>query len=66
RDGFQATKDIRKIQEKTGKKSFIVALTAKTFVNPEQECLAAGMDEYLLKPLDMAKLNDMLYKFDLL
>ncbi|MCP4355072.1 MAG: response regulator, partial [Proteobacteria bacterium] len=47
RDGFQATKDIRKIQEKTGKKSFIVALTAKTFVNPEQECLAAGMDEYL-------------------
>lgn len=63
-DGFEATKIIREVeaanrQEKTP----IVALTANAAKNDREECLAAGMDDYIAKPLKLEKLEESLAKW---
>jgi CheY-like chemotaxis protein len=47
-DGIEATKIIR---EKGYKSIPIIAMTAETMKGDRQECLAAGMDDYISKPL---------------
>tara|TARA_R110002095_G_scaffold164622_1_gene142544 strand:- start:355 stop:1500 length:1146 start_codon:yes stop_codon:yes gene_type:complete len=53
-DGFDATKCIRKILSK--QQCPIVALTANAMQGDKDKCLAAGMDDYLNKPLRKDKL----------
>jgi signal transduction histidine kinase/CheY-like chemotaxis protein len=59
-DGFEATAQIRKLDQATGKKNFIVAMTAHAMSGDRERCLNAGMDEYLTKPVDIKQLNDLL------
>jgi signal transduction histidine kinase/DNA-binding response OmpR family regulator len=55
-DGYEATKQIRLLEE--GKRHIpIVALTADVMKEAEQNCRAAGMDDYLSKPIDRAQLE---------
>jgi two-component system sensor histidine kinase/response regulator len=53
-DGFQATAAVRAM----GNGSYvpIIALTAHAMAGDEEKCLAAGMDGYLAKPLELAAL----------
>jgi two-component system, sensor histidine kinase and response regulator len=55
-DGFETTKAIR-AQERVSKKHLpIVAMTAHAMIGDRERCLAAGMDSYVTKPVDAAKL----------
>jgi two-component system sensor histidine kinase/response regulator len=50
--GFEATGAIRAQERSTGTHLPIVAMTAHAMKGDRERCLAAGMDEYVTKPLD--------------
>ena len=54
-DGISATRMIREKERERGGHTPIVAMTANTFEEDRERCIAAGMDAYLTKPLDMKK-----------
>lgn len=62
-DGFQATKAIRKLEEVSGGHSIIVAMTAQAMSGDREQCIAAGMDDYLTKPVNMRKLETILRRW---
>ncbi len=55
-DGLQTTALIRQHEELSGGHTPVVALTAHTMKGDRERCLAAGMDEYITKPVDAFKL----------
>lgn len=61
-DGLAATQAIR-LNPKTKKQPKIAALTANFDPAERDKCLAAGMDEFLTKPLDKNKLIETLNKY---
>jgi CheY-like chemotaxis protein len=53
-DGLTATREIR--SKSWGRQLPIIALTAKAMARDQQDCLDAGANDYLAKPLDVDKL----------
>ncbi len=60
-DGYQATQAIRDL-EKSGHhpRTYIIALTANAMLGDRDRCLAAGMDDYLAKPVNEDELQAVL------
>ncbi|MCD4750878.1 MAG: response regulator [Thermoanaerobaculales bacterium] len=61
-DGFEATRLIR-AQENGGGRAAIIAVTADALEGERERCLEAGMDDYLTKPIDVARLAEVLEKY---
>jgi CheY-like chemotaxis protein len=63
-DGYQATAEIRRLhQEGALQRMPIIALTANALPEDRERCLAAGMDDYLSKPIAPGDLRAMLDKY---
>ena len=58
-DGFAATREIRKA-EQNGHHVPVIAMTAHAMKSDRDECLAAGMDDYLAKPINSEDLRQMI------
>jgi two-component system sensor histidine kinase BarA len=60
-DGLEATRRWR-AQEAPGRHTPIIALTANATVEDRERCLAAGMDDFLSKPVEQAQLLELLVR----
>ncbi len=54
-NGYQATGEIRKLENPEDSRIPIFALTADAMAGAKEKCLLAGMDDYLTKPIDIDK-----------
>jgi PAS domain S-box-containing protein len=62
-DGFQATAEIRRLEQLTGRRVPILAMTANAMQGDRERCLQAGMDDYLPKPVHIAEVSAALRRW---
>ena len=62
-DGYEATRRIRALNIPEANSIPIIAMTANVFREDVENCLAAGMDAHIGKPVDIDELMGMLQKY---
>jgi signal transduction histidine kinase/ActR/RegA family two-component response regulator len=64
-DGFETTEAIRRYEalHETDDKTIIIALTANAQKDIKKRCLAAGMNDCLMKPLKVQEISGLLQKY---
>jgi signal transduction histidine kinase/ActR/RegA family two-component response regulator len=58
-DGLQTTAAIRALEQRRGTRTPIIALTAHAMKGDRERCLAAGMDNFVNKPIDAVKFIEL-------
>jgi CheY-like chemotaxis protein len=62
-DGLEATRQIRRLNTDCSGSIPIIAMTANAFNEDIEQCLAAGMNDHVAKPIDVASLLETLAKY---
>jgi CheY-like chemotaxis protein len=62
-DGYQATAEIRRMEEGDTRRTPIIAMTAGAIDGDREACLAAGMDDYITKPIAIAVVDQVLSRW---
>ncbi len=62
KDGLQATREIRALPRNDAKSVHILAMSANAFESDIQDCMDAGMDGHIAKPITMELLKEKLAK----
>jgi len=62
-DGLEATRRIRALDIPRAKTIPIIAMTANVFIEDIENCLAAGMNDHVGKPLDLGEVLKKLQKY---
>ena len=61
--GFDTTGAIREIENESGRHTPIIAVTAHAMVGDREQCIEAGMDDYLSKPFQAEQLIAIVKKW---
>ncbi|MDO7905954.1 PAS domain S-box protein [Paenibacillus sp. JX-17] len=61
-DGLEATRLIR--QKQLRRQPYIIGVTANALIGDREMCKAAGMDDYISKPIDRHELNQLMSRLD--
>jgi CheY-like chemotaxis protein len=61
--GFEATENIRRGEQPGGAHIPIIAMTAHAMTGDRERCLAAGMDDYISKPIRALALIELVEKY---
>ncbi len=62
-DGYEVTKTLRENERGSNKHQVIIAMIANAIVSDRENCFSKGMDDYLSKPVSVAKLRLILNKW---
>lgn len=55
-DGYEAAREIRRMESMRGLHTPIVAMTANAMAEDRDRCMAAGMDDYITKPVELSEI----------
>lgn len=63
KDGYLTTQELRQLEASSGRHTLVIALTAHAMPADREKCLAAGMDDYISKPVEQEDLEILLNRW---
>lgn len=64
-NGLEATRKIRQLESTTGNHVPIIAMTANAMKGDRDICIAAGMDAYITKPINVTELLETIRELNI-